>query len=344
MRRTFIVVFAVMVLLAGSPLWATAPDMVLAPGATLYRLAPVDDQLAVVVSSPAEESLVIPVPQTTGVQATAPRIDYDRATTTIVAVWQENTDPDTSRIMLATYHEGTWFGPVQVSDDAAPAINPSLLVHDARILVPAEDDESEDTFVLEPWIHLAWWADPGAEDGGHAMYLALPLDGKGVPALEEAAPVELRSLLPFGLSCGYEEDMSSLAAPRLFVDAQTGEPHLIFADLSQCLFEIVRLHPEPEGSDDDGVLTEQRRRNVIVFGVRKHIAIRPGLRLTEAQFEVGHDLSVVLSWDETDEEGATTGISYITLRDEGWSELNTLRLGEDLDHERAMALIRRLAR
>ncbi len=341
--RKALCLLAVMAFLGGAPLGASAPDMVLAPGATLYRLAPAEDQLAVVVSAPSEESFVVPIPQTTGIQFASPRIDFDRATSTIVAVWQDTTDPETPRIMLAALHEGTWFGPVRISAGTVPSINPALLVHDVKTVVPAEDEESEDATFFDPWIHVAWWENPGAEDGGHAVYMAIPLDELGVPALDEAAPVELRSLLPYGLSCGFEEDMSSLAAPRLFVDAQTGEPHLIFADLSQCLFEIVRLHPEPEGSADDDVLTEQRRRNVIVFGVRKHIAIKPGLRLTEAQFEVGHDLSVVLSWDETDEEGTTTGISYITLRDEGWSDLNTLQLGEGLDHERAMALIRRLA-
>ena len=334
---------AVMAFLGGIPAGAAAPDMVLAPGATLYRLVPADGQLAVAVTAPSEETLLVPVPQTTGVLSTSLRIDFDRATSTVVAAWQETLDSGTSRIMLATLRDGTWFGPVQVSRGGTDAVNPSLLVHDARTIVPAEEDGGEDTILLEPWIHLAWWADPGAGDGGHAMYLGLPLDEEGIPAVDEAAPVELRSLLPYGLSCGYEEDLSSLAAPRLFVDAQTGEPHLIFADLEQCLFEIVRLHPEPEDSGDDDVVTGQRRRNVIVFGVRKHIAIKPGLRLTEAQFEVGHDLSVVLSWDETDDEGAVTAIRYITLRDEGWSDLNTLNLGEGLDHERAMALIRRLA-
>ena len=354
MRKSLTLVLTM--LLAGAlAASAAVPNMALDRSGTLYRLGSDGEQLVLTINSPsAEEPIVIPVPQTTGIAASSTIVDFDASTATVVAVWQENISEELSRIMLATYHDGTWFGPVSVAgDDGVSASNPSLLVH-RTTLPPVVSEESatagtEDAADApaadEPpstitMIHLAWWEGP-PDSTGTAAYGSTSLGDDGIPAVEDFAPVELRSLLPFGIVCDSSESSAGLTHPRLFIDQETGDPHVVFADLSDCLFEIVRLHlesPDAAGGEDPPV-TSQRRRNVIVFGVRKHIAIKPGLPLDRAEMVVGRGLSIVMHWDDPDQES----IDYITLGGDGWSEVSYLKLGPSLSHENGVRLIERLA-
>jgi len=331
MRRTLGIALAVSFLgavFAG----AAVGTMTLDRSGTLYRVAPADTGLAITMSVPGEEPAVVRIPQTEGIDVSQSVMAFDNRSRTVVIAWQED-DGDISRIQLATYHHGTWFGPVALTGlDGVSAANPSLLVHTA---VTHLEDE---TTVVTTFIHLAWWA--GAIDGageGYAMYAAIRLDDQGVPAVDEADPVALRTLLPFGIVCGMQDNNASLAHPKLFIDPQTGDPHALFVDTTSCMFEIVRLHEELPAQDDD-TITAQRRGHVVVFGVRKDISIPPGLRLRGTQFVVGHNLSVVGYWD------GESGIDYILMGNAGWSEIRTLRVDDTLSHEQAVGLIRQLAR
>ncbi len=317
---------------------AGTPNIALGPDGTLYRLEAVDGQLSIAVERAEQDTDVIPVPQTTGIEASSLLLDVDPATGTVVAVWQETPAEDLSRIMLATWHGGTWFGPVAVAgEDGVTSVHPSLLVHDTK-LTATDDDGNLVIMGIESRIHMAWWQDPAADDGGSAYYASTVLDENGVPDMESWDPVSMGSLAPWGSGCSLGEDATGLTYPRLFVDAQSGDPHLIFADLPNCMFGIVRLAEEATPDGDDEPATSQRRRNVIVFGLRKMVFIKPGLPLNDADFEVGHNLSIALYWNAGD------ALQYITLDEDSWSDIKSLKLGDHLSREDAVNLVRRLAR
>jgi len=328
------------VLLATVAMVASAgtPNIALGPDGTLYRLEAADSGLSLIMERAEQNLDIIPVPQTTNIKATSLLIDFDPATKTIVAAWQENPTEGLSRIMLATLHDGTWFGPITVAGQSRlNAAHPSLLAHDTK-LTATDDDGNVVITGIESRIHLAWWEDLTADDGGSAYYASTILDENGIPDMEDWVPVEMEALVPWGSGCTLDEDASGLTYPRLFVDAQSGDPHLIFADLPNCMFGIVRLAEEAEPQDDEDPVTSQRRRNVIVFGLRKMVFIKPGLPLNDANFEVGHNLSIALYWNADD------AVQYITLDEDSWSEIKTLKLGEHLNREDAIELVRDLAR
>jgi len=317
---------------------AATPDIALGPDGTLYRLEAADGQIFLAVERSGDEPELIPVPQTTGITASSLLIDIDPATKTIVAAWQESPAEDLSRIMLATWHEGTWFGPVAMAgEDGIVSVHPSLLVHDTN-LRGSDEDGNPIVTGIESRVHMAWWGDPAADDRGRAYYASTVLDENGVPDMESWDPMPMRSLAPWGSGCNLGEDPTGLTYPRLFVDAQSGDPHLIFTDLLNCMFGIGRLVAETDPSDDEEPATSQRRRNVIVFGLRKMVFIKPGLPLNDADFEVGHNLSIALYWNADD------AIQYITLDNDSWSEIKTLKVGDHLSRENAIDLVRRLAR
>ncbi len=318
---------------------AGTPNIALGPDGTLYRLEAANSGLSLTMERAEQNLEIIPVPQTASVNATSLLIDFDPATGTIVTAWQENPTDGLSRIMLATLHDGTWFGPVAIAGQSRlNAAHPSLLVHDTK-LTATDDDGNVVVTGIESRIHLAWWENLAADDGGSAYYASTVLDENGVPEMEDWAPVEMEALVPWGSGCTLEEDASGLTFPRLFVDAQSGDPHLIFADLPNCMFGIVRLAEEPApGGDGEEPVTSQRRRNVIVFGLRKMVFIKPGLPLNDADFEVGHNLSIALYWN------AESAVQYITLDEDSWSDIKTLKLGDHLSREDAINLVRGLAR
>jgi len=317
---------------------AGTPNIVLGPDGTLYRLEPGRNSLSLIMERADKNPEIVPVPQTSSIDTSFLLLDFDPATGTVVAAWQENPTENLTRIMLATLHDGTWFGPIAVAGQSRlDAVHPSLLVHDTK-LTTTDEDGKVTVVGVESRIHLAWWEDLDADDGGSAYYASAVLDENGIPDMEEWAPVEMETLVPWGSGCSLKEDASGLTFPRLFVDAQSGDPHLIFADLPNCMFGIVRLAGEAAPDEDEDPATSQRRRNVIVFGLRKMVFIKPGLPLNDADFEVGHDLSIALYWNTKD------AVQYITLDNDSWSEIKTLKLGEHLSREAATSLVRRLAK
>ncbi len=313
---------------------AAVPDMALDHAGTLYQLTNNGTQLILSVRSPGgDPPRLIAVPQTAGYQTSALSVSLDRPNKTAVLAWQENLGPGLSRVMVATYHEGTWFGPLSVSETGAggvSAINPVLLVHRST-LADADGNPYQQAF-----IHLAWWADPDAPDGGYAMYAYMRLNADGTPILSDLHPEELHSSMPYGLSCSLLDHAATFAHPKLIIDPQTGDPQLLFADLDQCLLTVIDLHPDTGDHDGEPSATAQRKRNVIVFGVRKQIFVTPTLPFDHAEIAIGHNLSVVMYWDT---DGA---IDYVTMDDQKTSDISSIPLGEGLNHEKAVQLIDRL--
>ncbi len=330
-------VLAVMgaILLAGAAAgWAAPENMVLGRDGALYKLEATQQGLQLSVQPTEGVGQISFVPQTIGDDIEQVNLGVDEATGSVIALWQENLGGDMSRIQLATLSGGAWFGPVTIAgDDGVRASNPALLVQ--RTSTTTEDGETVATTI----VHMAWWRDELAEDGGFAVYGAVPLNDDGTPALDGLQTVDLHDFLPYAIGCDIStENRPALVHPTFFVDPATGDPHVLFVDLEDCLFEIQQLEAELEPVPDDEPVTGQRRRHVVVFGVRKDIVLPPVLNLAGASFEVGHGMTVVGYWD------VAGGIDYIRMDDTGWSEVRTLSLGSGLGHEQAVQLIRRLAR
>ncbi|NOZ79666.1 MAG: hypothetical protein GXP48_10905 [Acidobacteria bacterium] len=332
--RTKISLVMSLLLAAAMTAAAAVPDMALDHGGTLYKLRNDGTQLILSVRTPGgDPQQLVPVPQTTGYPTSSLSVSLDRPHNTAVIAWQEDLGPGLSRVMMATYHQGTWFGPVSVSQTGAgavSAINPVLLVH-RYTLHDADGNPYTQTF-----IHLAWWADPDSPDGGYAIYASMRLDANGVPQLADLDPQELHSSVPYGLSCSLLDHAATFAHPKLVIDPQTGDPQLLFADLDQCLLTVIDLHPD-SNDDDEPSATAQRKRNVIVFGVRKQIFVTPTLPFNHAELAIGHNLSVVMYWD------ADGAVDYVTMDDQKTSDVLSVPLGDGLNHEQAVQLIRRLA-
>jgi hypothetical protein len=201
--------------------------------------------------------------------------------------------------------------------------------HSAEIEVEGEEQPRffEDTFV-----HIAWWGFSGTPNDGSAYYVGLPLDEQGMPDFNAFEPQAVSELLPFGINCSVGGEAPALLHPRLFVDPQSGNPHIFAADLGQCLFQILELIYEPEVES-----MAKRRRRVVVLGRARMLTIRGDVNLATARVGIGHNLSVVMFWDESE------AVDYIRADDEGWSEMRSLPLDDNLSRDRAIELIRDLA-
>ena len=328
MLKRIIVIGSVLLALASSPGWSG--DMALTRNADLYRLGWTEDGLQLIVSRADGEDMVDLIPQTAGIVASALQVGVDEATGTVVAVWQQGED-DPATVQLAALVDGTWYGPLTLAGSPAqPALHPELLLH--RAVSSYEEDDGTITRVATTFAHLAWWSVGG--DDGAAVYGALPLAADGMPLVEEFQPFELRDLVPWGIGCHGVDDTSQLVHPKLFVDPETGDPHAMATDFGKCLVQIVQLRAVLDTDVEIG----KRGRHVVLFGRTAVIGINPEIDMAKADIDVGHDLSVVLYWNVED------GIQYATMRESGWSDVNTLAVGDRLTRQRAVDLIRALAR
>jgi len=314
---------------------ALAADMALDQDGALYRISSGQDALYLARSGSDGITTVQTIPQTTGIDATNLSVAVDPETGAVFTLWQEHFDARMSRVVLAALVKGTWAGPITIAgDDGVRASNPVMLAYRAHTTL------EDGTVVSTGFLHLAWWVDELNPDGGHGMYAVVHLDDIGLPVFDELAPEPLRGELPFGFRCPDLHDSTrALAHPKLFVDPDTGDPHVIFADIQECLFTIRRLHTELEGVDpsDDSASGQRRRHTVVLRNDDSNLSIHPDLQLANASFEVGHAMSVVLYWD------MDKAIRYIRLDRSGWSQPRVLPLDQGLSHEKAVNLIRGMA-
>ncbi len=310
------------VFLLAATVAAATGGMGLGPNGTLYILRHDGDQMVLTERTADGVSQSLPVPETWGVMATNIAIAVDPVSEAAVGIWQEEFADGLARVMLVGYAKGTWTGPfVLAGDDGVRAANPSLLVH--RAVISLEDGDEIATSI----VFVAWWRGESEIDG-NATLANMPLNDSGQPLFDERETVDLFSNLPYGFACSLEGNEHSLAHPKLFIDPQSGNPHVVFPDLEECLFNILELEP---------VLDTQRGRLVVILATGSHILINPNLTMNKASFAIGHNLSVVIYWDVED------AIKYVGLNEQGWSELKVLQLTDELDHERAVNLIRSVA-
>ncbi len=321
---------AILGLLAAVALPAVAGDMALAKNGTLYRLAQDSDELKLSVIRTDGTSTILPIPQTAAVDASHLEVAFDDATATVFLLWQDG-DDETAQVVVATYSNGTWWGPAAIAGGGPSATNPTLFMQ--RVSTTVEEDDGPVTYSTT-LAHVAWWEDLEGEDAGYAMVAVLPVEDDGEVDLAAAATLWPGGLIPWGVVCYNIPDPLQLARPRLFLDLQSGDPHLLLMDLRTCLFQIVQLQPELGEPDP----ITKRRRHTTIWGHHEMIATNPTMAMATAKAEIGLDLSVVLYWDQQ------TRIDYVNLTAAGWSELKSLPLSQSLTHDRAVELIRGLTR
>jgi len=318
------------ILLAGVAAAAAASDMTLTRNGDLYLVAPSDDGLLVkerLTDGTVEESLI---PQTAGIAAASVQVGVDELTGAVFVVW-ENGDGLDARVELAWRADGTWGGPFVVAGgDGTAARNPQLMIDRVVTVV---DDDGEPVEVATTFLHVVWWSFVEVAENGSAYLASIPLDDVGTPTMDLFAPVALEDLLPYGVGCEGIEDADGLAYPKLFIDPQSGAPHVFATDFVNCVFQILRLDYDVV---EDWVGTTKRRRHIVLLGNASMIALNPDMVLSSAKVEVGHGLDVLMYW-ETDD-----GIAYAQLSEDGMPPVQTLATGDDLDKAQAIEVIRSL--
>jgi hypothetical protein len=309
-----------------APAMAEVTDMALDHSGTLFRLTAKGEALLLRIVSPEADPISLTVPGTTGDVISNPLVAYDADSDTVIMSWEESVDDGAfDQVMVATYQDETWFGPEILAGSPAESANhQSMLVQTATVV---GEDEEEYTFTF---VHMTWWSGGNLEDDGYAICTSIPLE-EGVLFLDEIELFQLRDLIPFGIACNLDETDHSLDYPKLFLDPQSLIPQVLFVSIPDCRFGIMELELLPPNA--------KRRRNIAMWNRRTTISVHPQLVLDKSKFAVGHNLTVVMYWDRDE------AIEYAVLGGEEheWSEIKSLALSEDLDHEAAVNLIRSLA-
>ena len=337
MRALRTILIAVIVLGVAGIVGAAGP-MTLTRGGDLHAVGNRDNQV-VVTTRHADGTLSdLFVPQSAAAVPSSLQVGVDEATGALYVVWQKKTGLD-ARLRLAGYLDGTWIGPTTFAgNDGTAAYNPQLLVHRAVSTITeevGEDEEPVTTELATTFLHLVWWSQTSEDDVGVARYSAVTLDDDGVPQFRSAETVDLVDFLPYGIACSEIENVDNLRHPKLFIDPKTGNPHVFASDISYCIFQILELQPEVEETGED---TDKRRRHIIILRQGTMIAMRSDLPFSKAKLEIGRGLQLIMHWD-AEEEGI---LNYLELDRDGISETKSLALGEILNHEQAVELIRGL--
>lgn len=325
----------VALVMAAAAATASAGDMTLTRAGDLYRFGTNDDGLVITGTLADGTAIELEVPQTAGTVTSAHNVVVDPINGGLFLMWQEGVDTE-AVVMFASYVNDEWIGPeILAGGGGGSAANPQLMLYRAVDQVEEEDDNGDPITVefATTFIHMTWWRYNDSVNDGAAIYLPAPLDpDTGVADLEAFHRVVLSELLPYGIHCDGIDDASGLAAPMLFSDPQSGFPHLFASDFAECLFYILKLVHQV-GIDPE----TQRRRHTIILRTAETYPVNNDLPLTTSSVEVGHGLTMVLYWDAED------SVDYMQFNSEGSSDVMSLPLGDNLDHEQAVALVRSLA-
>jgi hypothetical protein len=320
-----------------------AGPMVLTSDGDFYSAGTRDNQVVVTARYADGTVSELFVPQSAAAVESSMQVGVDEATGALYVLWQKRTGME-ARLRLAGYLDGTWIGPrTFAGNDGTAAYNPSMLIHRSVTEFVAGTDQDGEPIISEmgtTFLHLVWWGQISEDDPGLATYAAVELSSNGVPQWNDMQPIELYGLLPYGVSCFVDEVEDNLSHPKLFIDPQSGSPHVFATDLDSCHFQILEVIPTIEDEVQD---FEKRRRQIIILRHVAAIALRPDLPLARSKLVVGSGLKILMHWDEVLPEMDGV-INYLELDEEGVSETKTLVLDEDLDHEQAVELIQELAR
>ena len=327
MRRARATLIAI--LLVGMAMTAAADDMVLTRNGELYRVVPSDDGLVVnhrFTDGTVAEYLI---PQTAGIAATSMQVGVDELTGALFVAWQKDDDLDAS-IEIAWLADEWWIGPYTIAGgDGTAAENPQMMLD--RIVTVVED-EGEPVEVATTFLHLVWWSYVEDRDDGSAYLASIQVDENGNPQIDAFQALALSDLLPYGIGCEAIEGAAGLAHPKVFVDPQSGSPHIFATDFSNCLFQILKIDYEVV---EEWIGEIKRRRHIVLLGHQSMIAANPDIFLSTAKVEVGHGLDVVMYWDIED------AIAYVQLDENGVPPVQSLTYGEGLTHEQAVERVRR---
>lgn len=337
--RRFILPLVVLFSLAWAGSLAAGP-MVLTSDGQLYKVWASPEQglvLSHVAAGTENEEFVIP--QSINVDLETVSVLVYEKTTTVFVIWEDLADT-ISRIRLAVLKDQSWMGPMTLGGEAGFATSsPQAMLDTAQSVVSTGDSDDPDensTETLETtFLHCVWWQHDESSGFGHAVYLAIPLDEDGFPLLNEASPIDLQDLLPFGFGCSETPDVEGLAHPQ-FLRSSEGNPLLFTTDFSNCVFHILQIEYEVI-EENDPVNLEKRRRQIAVFRTGDMtMLIPPDIVLTDAKMLLGSDFSILIYWDEDD------GVHWIRSDSQVWSEVKVLPIGAELNHEQAVNLLRRL--
>jgi hypothetical protein len=319
------------VLLIGTATVATAADMVLTRNGELYRAVATADGLVVnhrLADGTVTESTI---PQTAGVAASSVQVGVDELTGAVFVAWQAGVELE-SHVEIAWSIDEVWSGPFTIAGaDGTAAENPQLMIDRFDTIVL--DDNGEPIEFGATFLHLLWWSYTEDRDDGSAFLASVALDAEGVPDVAAFDPFALRDLLPYGIGCEGIQNAAGLAHPKVFVDPQSGAPHVFASDFSNCAFQILSIGYEVV---EEWVGDIKRRRAITVWRTEVMIAINPDMVLASAKVEVGHGLDVVMYWD-VDE-----AVAYVQLDENGMPPVKELPVGDGLTREQAHEMIRSL--
>ncbi|MEN8163305.1 MAG: hypothetical protein ABFS37_04185 [Acidobacteriota bacterium] len=334
MRR---LIFALaLVVLVGSAGFAQANPMVLTSEGHLYKVWVADEGLVLSHSGPDIDTEDAFVPQTAGLVLDGVVLAVDEATATPFILWTDSLD-GLSSVHLAALVDGAWFGPVVLGgEDGTTLSNTHALIHTISTVIEG-DDGSEPELLETTFLHTVWWRHDNVTALGHAVYFPIPLDSSGLPLLDQAEAHHLENLLPYGFGCDDNPDVAGLTSARFFIGAG-GLPQLFTPDFADCVFHLLGIDYEVEEIDPPGP-DGKRRRSIAVFNTGEvMMAIPPDINLETSEMFLGRDNSVLIYWDTDDT------VEWILSGTLGWTDTKSLPLGDDIDHEKAVDLLRQLAR
>jgi hypothetical protein len=309
---------------------AAADDMVLTRNGELYRVVPSDDGLVVnhrFTDGTVAEYLI---PQTAGIAATSMQVGVDELTGALFVAWQKGDDLDAS-IEIAWLADEWWIGPYTIAGgDGTAAENPQMML-DRVVDVVEEDGELIE--VATTFLHFVWWNYFETRDDGSAYLASIPLDENGNPQIDAFELIALSDLLPYGINCEGIDDAEGLTYPKVFVDPQSGAPHVFATDFPNCVFQILKIDYDVI---EEWVGDTKRRRHIVLLGNASMIAVNPDVVLSNAKVEVGYGLDVVMYWDVEE------AVAYVQLDENGVPPVQTLVYGDGLTHEQAIEVVRSL--
>jgi len=337
--RRFILPLIVLISLA----WAgslVAGPMVLTSDGQLYKVWSSPEQglvLSHVAAGTENEEFVIP--QSINVNLETVSVLVYEKTATVFVIWEDLAD-SISRIRLAVLKDQSWTGPMTLGGESGFATSsPQAMLDTARSVVAtgvSDNPDENSTEILETtFLHCVWWQHDESSGFGHAVYLAIPLNEDGLPLINEAWPIDLQDLLPFGFGCSETPDVAGLAHPQ-FLKSPEGGPLLFTTDFSNCVFHMLQIEYEVvDGNNPENL--DKRRRQIAVFRTGDMtMVIPPDVVLTDAKMLLSRDFSILIYWDEDD------GVHWIRSDSQGWSAVKVLPIGTELNHEQAVNLLRKL--
>jgi len=319
------------ILLVGLAFTATASDMALTRDGDFYRVAQSDDGLVVHHRSADGTVGEYLIPQTAGITATSMQVGVDEFTGSVIVAWQRGETPESS-IEIAWLADEWWIGPYTIAGgDGTTVENPQMMLDRAVNFVEEEGEQIE---VATTFLHLVWWSYAEDRNDGSAYLASVVLDEAGNPQIDAFDPIALSDLLPYGIGCESIEDAAGLAHPKVFVDPQSGSPHIFATDFSNCVFQILKLDYELV---EEWLGEIKRRRHIVLLGRDSMIAANPDIILSTAKVEVGHGLDVVMYWN------TENAIEYVQLDENGVPPVKSLPYGEGaLSREEAIEMVRSL--